>query len=73
MVVGEIGLTGEVRPINRLAERLREGVKMGFERCVVPGGNLGKGFTETAGDIKGKLDIIGVSTIEEAISLVLMK
>ena len=73
MVVGEIGLTGEVRPINRLAERLREGVKMGFERCVVPEGNLNKGFTKTAGDLKDKLDIIGVSNIEEAIALVLKK
>ena len=71
MVVGEIGLTGEVRSVNRLEERLREGVKMGFHRCLVPAGNLRKGFKETIKDLADKIDVIGVATVEEALTLLL--
>lgn len=71
LVVGEIGLTGEVRPVNRLEERLREGVKMGFQRCIVPNGNLNKSFRDNIIDISPKLDISGVSTLAEALDLVL--
>lgn len=71
LVVGEIGLTGEVRPVNRLEERLREGVKMGFQRCIVPSGNLNKSFRDNIIDISPKLEISGVSTLSEALDLVL--
>jgi DNA repair protein RadA/Sms len=36
-VVGEIGLSGEMRSVRRLGERIREAEKMGMERIVVPG------------------------------------
>ncbi len=71
MVVGEIGLTGEVRPVNRLEDRLREGLKMGFHRCIAANGNLRKGFKDNIMDITEKLDIVGVSTVAEALNLVL--
>ncbi len=71
MVVGEIGLTGEVRPVNRLEERLREGVKMGLHRCIAASGNLSRGLKDNIADITEKLDIIGVSTVAEALNLVL--
>ena len=71
MVAGEIGLTGEVRPVNRLEERLREGVKMGFQRCIVASNNLRRNFEENIVDITEELEIIGVSTVAEALNLVL--
>ena len=37
---GELGLTGEVRPVPFGEERLREAAKQGFRRAVVPAGNL---------------------------------
>jgi DNA repair protein RadA/Sms len=37
--VGEIGLGGEVRRVNRLEERIREAEKLGFDRIVVPAGS----------------------------------
>ena len=40
LILGEIGLTGEVRPVSRAEERIREGLKMGFKRCILPEGNL---------------------------------
>jgi len=40
VVLGEIGLTGEVRAIGQVDTRLSESRKMGFTRCLVPGSNL---------------------------------
>ena len=35
--IGEVGLSGELRPVSRLAQRIREAAKLGFKRCIVPG------------------------------------
>jgi DNA repair protein RadA/Sms len=40
VVFGEVGLTGEIRPVQRGMERLREAMKLGFERALVPEANL---------------------------------
>ncbi|HXJ32445.1 MAG TPA: DNA repair protein RadA [Candidatus Eisenbacteria bacterium] len=37
---GEVGLTGEVRSVARADARLREAGRLGFERCILPAGNL---------------------------------
>lgn len=42
VVFGEIGLAGEVRPVARGQERLREAAKLGFKRVVLPAANLPK-------------------------------
>lgn len=42
VVFGEVGLTGEIRPVPNGQERLREAAKHGFKRAVVPGQNLPK-------------------------------
>ncbi len=60
---GEIGLTGEIRPVGRLAERAREGEKLGFTRIVVA--------ASAAKTMKGEtsLEVIGVSNVGELIAL----
>lgn len=60
-VFGEIGLAGEIRPAPRGQERLREAVKLGFGRMLVPTANLPKK------PIEG-LELIGVERIDEALS-----
>src|SRR5579859_2943501 len=40
-LIGEIGLSGELRAVSRLALRVREAAKLGFKRCIVP--SAGKG------------------------------
>jgi DNA repair protein RadA/Sms len=40
LVFGEVGLTGEVRAVGNVEVRLAEAAKMGFDRCVMPEGNL---------------------------------
>ncbi|NOY16957.1 MAG: DNA repair protein RadA, partial [Gammaproteobacteria bacterium] len=39
-VFGELGLTGEVRPVQRGDQRIREAIKLGFTRMMVPEGNM---------------------------------
>lgn len=60
VIMGEVGLTGEVRRINMIEKRLKEAEKLGFKRCIIPESNK-KGLKE-----KYKLDIIGVKDVNEA-------
>ena len=59
--VGEVGLTGEVRSVSHLRERLSEVRRLGFERCIVP-----KHRADALAQITG-LQLIPVSNIAEAL------
>ena len=60
IVVGEVGLTGEIRPVSNCDRIINEAEKMGFMHAVVPYRNIDK--------LKdSKLKIIGVNTLKEAI------
>jgi DNA repair protein RadA/Sms len=61
IVLGEVGLTGEVRAIGQLDTRINESRKMGFTRCLVPEGNI-----KRIPSIEG-IEIIGVKTVSEAV------
>ncbi len=37
-LTGEVGLAGEIRPVNRIDQRIREAEKLGFEQIVIPAG-----------------------------------
>lgn len=61
--IGEIGLTGEVRRVSQIKERLKEVAKLGFKRVFIPKNNYE--------DLKDLFDIeiIPVSTVQEAVKL----
>ena len=61
VIMGEVGLTGEVRRINMIEKRLKEAEKLGFKRCIIPENNK-KHLEE-----KFKMELIGVKNIEEAL------
>ena len=61
VVMGEVGLTGEVRRINLIEKRLKEAEKLGFKKCIIPESN--KKLLKD----KFKLDIIGVKDVKEAL------
>jgi DNA repair protein RadA/Sms len=63
VVIGEVGLSGEVRGVPRIENRIRETIHMGFRRCLLPKRNL-KGITS---DLSSKISLIGVDVVEEAI------
>ncbi len=65
VVMGEVGLTGELRTISFIEQRLREAAKLGFKTAIIPKSNL-KGL--------GKIDnmkVVGVASINEALDIVL--
>ncbi|WP_240421594.1 DNA repair protein RadA [Paenibacillus periandrae] len=65
VVFGEVGLTGEVRGVSRVDQRVREAEKLGFRRVIVPEKSL-KGWTPPTG-----IEIIGVNTVSEALKAAL--
>ena len=61
VVFGEVGLAGEVRPVQRGQERLREAAKLGFTMAIIPKANKPK--QEIAG-----MEIIAVERVEDAVA-----
>jgi len=61
VVFGEIGLAGELRPVQGGQERLREAMKHGFKRAIVPSANVKKGGYEG-------LNVIGVERLDQALT-----
>ena len=61
VVFGEVGLAGEVRPVQRGQERLKEAAKLGFTHALIPKAN--KPRQPIAG-----LEVIAVARVEEAVS-----
>jgi DNA repair protein RadA/Sms len=59
-VFGEVGLSGEIRPVPNGPDRLREAAKHGLRRAIVPAGNVPKGGVEG-------LDILPVLGLQEAL------
>jgi DNA repair protein RadA/Sms len=64
VVFGEVGLSGEIRPVPSGQERLSEAAKHGFKRAIVPKGNVPK--QAIAG-----LEVIGVARLSEALEALL--
>jgi DNA repair protein RadA/Sms len=59
---GELGLTGEIRPVPFGEERLREAAKQGFKRALVPTANAPRKGAEGAG-----LEVVGVARLQDAL------
>jgi DNA repair protein RadA/Sms len=68
VVLGEIGLTGEVRGVNRIEQRIRESYKLGFERFIVPERNYRD--LKSLKNLKG-VNLIGVQDLATALDLAL--
>jgi DNA repair protein RadA/Sms len=58
-VIGEIGLSGEIRAVRGIGQRLQELARLGFEKCIIPKPNV------TGSE---PLQVVGVSTIQEALA-----
>ncbi|MCF8012112.1 MAG: DNA repair protein RadA [Clostridiales bacterium] len=59
-VMGEIGLTGEIRSVSSIEKRVREAKYLGFQRCLIPSADIGQ--------LKDNyIDVEGVKTVGDAI------
>jgi DNA repair protein RadA/Sms len=63
-VLGEVGLSGEIRGIPQAALRVREAAQMGFTRIVLPAGNVDRSGPDLAAD---RCELVGVRTVGEAL------
>ena len=85
VLLGEIGLSGELRSVSQLALRLREAAKLGFARAIVPRHALRRrqaqsGQTAMPGsagagpsDLPSEIEVIGARTVGDALDAALLK
>jgi len=67
-MAGEIGLSGEIRPINRIEQRIREAAKLGFTKMLIPDFDL-----KSLNVGKLNMEIIRVKRVEEAFKILFKK
>ena len=60
-MAGEVGLSGEIRPVNRIEQRIAEAQKLGFSKILVPRSNMKRLNVDATG-----IEIRPVSKVEEA-------
>ena len=61
-ILGEVGLSAEVRSVAQIASRVNEAERLGFTRCIVPKNNL-----KNKNDFKASIRLVGVATVREAL------
>ena len=61
-MAGEVGLSGEIRPVTRIAQRIAEAEKLGFKRMLVPEGNI-KGLEAAP----RRIELVPVARVEAAL------
>lgn len=65
-LVGEVGLSGELRAVSQLASRLKEAAKLGFQRCIVP-----KAIGRRSDISPGGLEVIQARSLHQALQIAL--
>jgi DNA repair protein RadA/Sms len=63
IIFGEVGLSGEIRPVPSGQERLQEAIKHGFTQAIIPKLNMPKVIDKS-------VSVYGVETLEEALALI---
>lgn len=64
VILGEVGLAGEVRAVTQPEQRIAEAEKLGFQTCILPSGNLRRLN-------KGKIRLEGVASVQDAMNLLM--
>ncbi len=65
VVIGEVGLGGEVRSVNHIEKRIHEAAKLGFKKIIIPSNNIKAIKTKTT------IEIVGVENLSAALNKVL--
>lgn len=64
MIIGEVGLTGEIRGVSNVMQRVKEAAKMGYDRCIIPASNYDKSMEQLG------ISIEPVSFLSDALVLI---
>ena len=65
-LTGEVGLAGEIRPVNRIDQRIQEAQKLGFRRIVIPAGQQ---YSQPKSDKGNAIEVVPVKKVAEAFRL----
>ncbi len=65
VIIGEVGLAGEVRAVNFMEKRVKEAARLGFSRCIIPTNNL-KRLEDKSG-----IEVIGVSNVSNMLDIII--
>jgi len=68
VIIGEVGLGGEIRSVTRMESRLKEAIHMGFSKCVIPKRNV-NGLSD---EIRSKIKVIGFDLVDDAVRALLI-
>jgi len=68
VVLGEVGLAGEIRSVTQVALRINEAERLGFKHCLLPKNN-----SRNLEHKKDSIEIIPVSTLKETLDIILSK
>ena len=68
IAIGEVGLAGECRAVGNIEQRIKEAVRLGFERIVIPYRNFERSKQRIA-QIKGQSDVIPVKSIVDCLKI----
>lgn len=68
VLIGEVGLTGEIRAVSQIEKRIMEAARIGFKTCIIPAGNAKA--LENQKTFEG-INIKKVANVQEALSLLL--
>lgn len=68
VIVGEVGLGGEVRSVARMESRIKEAIHMGFKRCIIPKRNF-KGLSK---EVTSKITLQGIDSVDEALDILMV-
>ncbi len=66
VILGEVGLSGEIRSIAQVLTRINEAEKLGFKQCILPKNSIKNLKLKTS-----EMEIIAVSTLKEALDIIL--
>ncbi len=69
VVIGEVGLAGEVRGVGQIERRVQEAAKLGFKRAIVPQANFSTRSNGSIADSKLDIELLEVRKISEAVKL----
>ena len=65
VIIGEVGLAGEVRAVNFAEKRVNEAAKLGFKRCILPENNLSR-LNDKSG-----IEVLGVTNVNNMLDIVI--
>jgi len=68
MILGEVGLSGEIRSVSQVMLRVNEAEKLGFKHCILPKNNH-----KNLKDYKGKIELIPVANLKEGLDTALTR